>query len=268
VNDFSDTNYGLGIQTVQGDVVTGNVYDVYTDLSQDSVLGRLPFLGQTVKYRDGRCFVFASTLVAQTAGTLVGSVVAPSEIAGGFVAAAVGDSDVAVAAAGVTKDQYAGGSIIITESSGQKTTYVITANTATLTVAEGIGAIGDIIITLANPLVGAVAAADDCVLYQSKWANVIVNTSASKAVGVAVVDSDVTAVTDATIGYQWFQTHGVGGILVGTELGCVAGVAAMASGLVAGAAELSDGTKEYLGVFLPAAAVSDTDLCPIDLCIG
>jgi uncharacterized protein YceK len=263
-NDFGD-NYGTGMQSVQSDITTGNVYDIYTDLDQDVKYDRIPFLGAKVKYRDGRCFCFVSTLVAHTAGALVSSIVAPAEFAGKFKARAAGFDTIALTAAGVTLDQYSGGTLVITESSGQKTSYYIVGNTITLTVAEGIGAIGDVILTLGNLLVGAVAAADDCVLYASKYANTIVGTSASVAVGVAVIDSDVTAVTDATTGYMWVQTHGVGGVLVGTEAGSVAGVAAMAGTAVA---EISDGTNQYLGVFLPASAVSDTDLCPIDLCIG
>lgn len=252
------------LQTVQGDVITGSVYDTYTDLSQDIIYGRAPYLGQRVTYRDGRSFVFCSTLVDLPAGTLCGSIVSPTEFAGKLKVAVAGATQIALTAAGVTAGQYAGGFILITESSGQKTTYAIVDNTLTLTVAEGIGAIADIIIDLANPLVGDIAAADDCALYASKYKSVIVGTAATKAIGIPIVTTTVATESTTTTGYQWFQTHGVGGALVGTEAAFAAGVAAMAGTAVV---EINNGTREYVGVCLAQAAVTDTDLCLIDLCI-
>jgi len=253
-------------QTVQGDVITGNVYDSYTDISQDVLYERAPFLGQVVCYRDGRRFVFGSTIVDVAAGTLVGSPIALGEIDSGWTVAAIGATEVTVTHASlldnVTKGLLAGGFLILTETSGVKTTYAIVDNTVMAS---------DIVtIYLANPLVGALAAADAGVIVAPKHANVILNESDTTVpLGVALVSTLAATTSGVTTVYQWFQTHGVGGILCVTEAGCVAGVVASIS-TTDGSSDLmaTDGQLPAIGTYLALAAVADGDLVPIDLCIG
>ena len=254
------------MNTVQQSIISGLEYDAYTDQSQDYIYNRLPFLGQKVTYRDGREFVFASTLVDVPAGTLMGSPIALAEIDGGFTAAGIGATELTITHASildnVTLDSLAGGTIIITETAGVKTSYQIVSNTA---MASDI-----VVLQLAHPLVGAIAAADACVIVPSKFANVILNQSdATIPLGVAVVSSTVATTTTTTTGYQWFQTKGLGGVKVVTEAGCVAGTMATVS-TTDGSADLKATASilPTIGTFVALAAVADGDLCPINLCIG
>ena len=259
---FDVVTYGTDQQTVQGDVITGNVYDIYDADDQDYDLGRMPFLGQRVKYRDGRCFVFCSSAVALTAGQVVAAPAGLTEYDGKLKAAVAGKEQVAITAAGITAEAWAGGTLVISDSAtAPGMVYPIIGNTLTLVVAEGIGAIGDVIVNLGAPLVVAVAATDDCVVTPNRWNNTVVGTAALCPVGVTMV----ATAGNVEKAYFWSQTHGPGGVVVTTVSGVDAGDAVMAA--AAGSVVVSDGTKGLIGT-IRLSPTADGDVASIDLCIG
>jgi hypothetical protein len=248
------------MQRAQESIISGNIYDYYYDTNQDITLGsRIPYLGQKVSFRDGREYVFCSTLVDLPAGTLVGSVEASAEGANIFNNDDVaGTTEVQITLASITADQYAGGFLNILTGNAAGA-YSILSNTASAATTNYVT------LTLGEPLRGTLASAsDDLILVPNRYKNIVVNTADNKVVGVVPVATAVATDADATTCYQWIQTKGVGAALIGTETNANAGVAAMAG---AGVVEIADGTKEVVGVFLNDADVSDTDLAPIELCV-
>lgn len=260
-------------QTKQHDIISGNVWDTYLDTSQDAVAGRLPSLGQRCTYEDGREFIFCSTLVDVVAGTVMGSPIAFAELAGGFVTAAgvsaaqaKGSTTIYVLHTSifdsVVADQFAGGFITITESSGLRTTYGIIGNSKFADAAYGTDTIA---LDLECPTRAAIAAADDCVIIPPRYTNVIVNTAGSNPVGVAQTAIAPATDADATTGYLWLQTKGVGGVIVTT----VANVGDDGSLLMASTntVVVSDGTLPPIGTLLALADVTDGDVAPVEFCI-
>lgn len=240
------------------DVISGQVYDIYDTTSQDYIYNRVPFLGQKVAFADGREYRFVSTAVDITAGQVVSAPVPTVEIDGAFTAAAAGATTVKVTSATIgsaTKDLYADGFLVITETSGLKHSYKIKGNTAAATNA--------VTFTLEYPLLAAVATGDACFVVPFKYSNTIVGIAASNPVGVAI--RTVTPATDGTTAFMWVQTKGTGGVLLGTEAGATIGVTLKSSD--AGVAEIATAGTPVIGTSLAAAAVANGDMCPVDLCI-
>lgn len=238
----------------QDNFMGGDVYGVYDTDSQDYRLNRLPELGARVRFSDGREYVFVKTAVDLVAGQLVGAPNAIAELVGKFTAATAGSEEVEIEKTGVTANLYANGMLVITNSAGQETCYGIKSNTAS-------SASDKVTLKLTSPLIAAVATADDCIIVPSRYSNVIVNIATTDPVGVAVRAS--TAATDSKTNYLWVQTKGIGGVVVTTAAGLTKGVAAMPT--AAGSVVVANGTLRPVGVMLPASAVSNGDVAPINL---
>lgn len=234
--------------------VAGNgwLYDLYTPSSQEYLLGRLSKVGDKRVMQDGREFVFVSTVVDCVAGDVLAAAVAPAEVAGTFTAALVGDEKLVMVKSGVTVNQYAGGYIIITESSGAKTSYGIVRNSA-----AGTG--NAVTLYLDNPIVAAIAAADDFILVPSRYEKVIMGTATCSPVGVALRAS--TAATNSTTNYMWIQTKGVGAVRVAESDNITIGVSVMVG--AAGTVIPATGLLPVVGTALGAAIVSDGDSAPV-----
>lgn len=231
-----------------------SLYKVYVTGEQDEKFGRMPEPGSTKLFSDGREFKFVSSAVNVAAGQVVSAPAAAAELAGKFTAGLVGDTEVVIEKASVTANQYADGYLVVTESSGQQTTYAIKSNTAS-------DSSDEITVTLYECLNAAVAAADDCVLVPSQYKNVVIGTAASDGVGVAVSTS--TAATSGKVNYFWVQTKGIGSVKTGTAAALVAGVKMILG--AAGVVEVQTGTgiQREVGYVLDiTAAVSDGDNVP------
>jgi len=235
-------------------LTSGNIYDVFDTQSQEYRLHRLPEAGRRIQFDDGREFVFVNTAVNVAAGQLVGAPNAIAELEGKFTVASVGDETITITIVGATANLYAGGYIVITESSGNKSTYYIMSNTAS----DGSN---NVILRIAGRVSAAIAAADDAIIVPSRYNSVIVNTATTDPVGVALVAS--TAATDGYTNYLWVQTKGVGGVVVATAAGLTKGVGAMAA--AAGSVAIANGTLPFIGTMLAASAVSNSDVAPIML---
>lgn len=237
-----------------------SIYDTYVDGDQNVSAGRMPDVGSIKKYSDGREFVLVSTAVNVAAGQVLSSAAAAAELAGKFTAALAGDTEIVVEKASVTANQYADGYLVVTESSGTKTTYAIKSNTAS-------SSANKVTLTLYSPITSAIAAADDCILVPSRYSSVVIGTAASDGIGVAMAAS--TAATSGKTNYIWAQTKGIGGAKTGTASTLVAGVK-----MVLGAAGVveSQGTagiqREVGHVLDITAAVSNGDLVPAFLNFG
>jgi hypothetical protein len=238
------------------EVIAGNgwLYDRFDTDSQEYLLGRMSKVGDIRKMEDGREFVFVSTAVDIDAGQVVAAPAAVAELAGKFTAAIVGDEKVTVEKSGVAANAYAGGHLIITKSSGTKTTYGIVRNLAS-------DASNKVVLYLDNPIVGAIAATDDCIIVPNKYSTVIVGTATCNPIGVAI--RAATAATAGKTQYMWVQTKGVGSVYLGTAASLTVGVMVMPA--ASGTVQASNGTLKPVGCMLPASAVSNTDCAPIDL---
>lgn len=247
------------MKTVQGDVISGNINDVFTSASQDYP-DRMPFLGQKVCFRDGSEYRFVSSAENVGAGQIVSQTAALTEYDGKLKAAAIGARVIALTAAGVTADAWEGGTLVIGDNAATGQVYKIVSNTATLTAAGDVGAIGDVEITLTAPLVVAIAATDDCTIIPFKWANVELGDATHNPVGVAVVAS--TGATSKC--YFWVQVKGPGAVQVATAATATAGKAVMHT--AAGKAVVATAGYKTLGTVL-LVATADDDLAAVDLCI-
>lgn len=159
-------------------------------------------------------------------------------------AAAIGATQLTISTSTtVTANALAGGTLVVTTSTGAGYTYQIGGNTATS------GAVG-LVVTLNDPLIVATDTASRFDLVPSPFSSVIVNpaTASSAPAGVAVF-----AITNAQ--YGWIQTQGAVGILadgtvtVGTQL--------VASNGTAGAVEPLAGVQAIIGTALTGAATTE-----------
>ena len=204
----------------QNKTISGQVADVYTELSQEYRHNTMPRIGQTVEFEDGRKFVFGSSALAMPLGT---PVEAPLHIATAVAGATVaGVRVVNVTEAAIVAGAWAGGQITF----GNLGTYKIKNNGATDSGGAGLVAVtlyDSICVALTDALVSDVAP------YRPK--GLLVGTADGDTVGVALVATDVTAIAGATNTYQWFQYSGPGHVLgagtVGDALMVAAGVVAI-----------------------------------------
>lgn len=241
------------------EVIAGNgwLYDRFDSDSQEYLLGRMNKVGDIRRTEDGREFVFVSTAADIAAGKVVAAPAAVAELAGKFTAALVGDEKVVVEKSGVTANLYAGGVLVITESSGAQTSYGIVRNTAS-------NASNKVDLYLDNPLVAAIAAADDCIIVPNKYNGVVLGGATCLPLGVAIRAS--TAATASKTQYMWIQTKGVGSVFLGTAASLTVGVMVMPA--ASGTVQAANGTLKTVGCMLPVSAVSNNDCAPIDLMLG
>jgi hypothetical protein len=232
----------MSFRNQQRDIVPGSIYDAPIAATDAKFLqGRVPYLGQRVRFDDGREFVFCSTNADLVAGEVVAFATAQAtEIAGGITAAAAGTNQLTIATTGVAffggsagvlaANRLAGGYIALTDDTGEGYIYRIKSHTA------GTAAVA-MTFTLWDNLKVAVDGTTDCVIVGPKYRAVVEGSASLAPVGVAVVPT--TASTDAEEQFFWVQCKGpaacLGAATVGVE------VATAASGAVANAAEAGSG---------------------------
>lgn len=244
----------------QLDIISGVITDTYTSASQDYTYNRMPYLGQKVRFKDGSEYRFVCSSEDVGAGQIVTQRAALTEYDGKLKAAVAGVYTIAITAAGITADAWAEGTLVIGDNAATGQVLKIASNTATLTVAGAVGAVGDVEITLQHPLPLAIAATDDCTIIPNKWYDVELGDATHNPVGVALV-----ATTGATSrAYFWVQVKGPGAVQVATAATATAGKAVMHT--AAGKAVVHTAGYKTLGTVL-LAATADDDLAAVDLCI-
>tara|TARA_R110000744_G_scaffold2073_4_gene8291 strand:- start:1124 stop:1870 length:747 start_codon:yes stop_codon:yes gene_type:complete len=212
-------------------------------------------VGSLLELADGRRFRYARFAAAAAAGLLI----APDESAGALVetdgsmtAAAIGDTQVTVTATAldsVTKDQFAGAYMHITDDAGEGYQYRISGNSAD-------GGSDNVVFDLYDGLVVAVTTASDCAIVANRWNGVVSATATDYNV------SGVTARVMSSGYYGWVQTTGMaiiladGTIAVGDNLTLSDGVA--------GAIQLKDAETESL-IGAAAYAPDTTGHCGVRL---
>lgn len=140
----------------------------------------------------------------------------------------IGNKYVEITLASIEADDFAGGSLVITDDTGEGYTYDIVGNTAT-----GVPAASVIRLQLAQPLQVALDATSDFAISPSKYSNLEIATATDTApIGVSCSTMDVS---EAPFG--WIQTRGDVGIL---QDGVIA---------IGNPVQLSDGTSGAVQVF-------------------
>lgn len=238
------------MENLQKDMVSGSVYDACVAATATKFLGgRVPHLGQTVSFRDGREFVYCSTVEDFVAGEVVAVKTAlATEFANKLVAASVGATEVQLniynvqifggTVSTIAANRLAGGFLMITDDLGEGYSYKIKSNTVQATTdATHIYTT----ITLYDPLKVAIdATTSDCVLVGNPFKSVTEGSASLKPIGVAMVPTTGTTAEC----YFWVQTKGpavcLGAATVGVE------VATAASGAVANAAEAGSGAYDCI----------------------
>lgn len=182
-------------------------------------------LGGVLEYSDGRRYRYCSTdsditiatavqvtlNVAAIAATYFGvdSSTAPAAAQGG----AVGDSEIAFTAdlTGITKDEFAGGYLVIDAGTGLGQSLRVRKNDAS----PSTGSYGLIYLYGNDKLAIALDSTSTGQLFASPYADVAAATNAAanaaqSALIVGRANMTTTAGTDSTTEYLWVQTDGVG----------------------------------------------------------
>ena len=217
--------------------ISGSVYDVYTEDQQRYKEGRVPRVGQTVEFEDGRKFVFCHSNSALSARDVVScDVPTLCDVVG--EAAKAGMYKVEIKRTGATANQYANGYLVTKAHS-----YKIKSNTATDTS-------GNIVVTLYDKLKEDLSesVSDSTILKSFRNSNVVRSDGTGDSVGVSLADVDAGVDT-----YFWVQYKGIGvanaasaptdGASVKVEVGGEIADAAAATDVIVGQALKSDGVN-------------------------
>lgn len=146
---------------------------------------------------------------------------------------ALGSHYIQLTLASVTANQFAGGTLITTDDTGEGYSYSILGNTATDDPSSG-----TIRLRLQEPLQVAVDTTTDIAIASNMWHDVEVATTATDAVVCGVSCSTMVI---ATAPYGWVQTRGLCGVLQDAQLPTI-GDTVQLSALTAGAVGILGGT--------------------------
>jgi len=146
---------------------------------------------------------------------------------------AIGSRYIQFTLASATANQFAGGTLVTTDDTGEGYTYDIVGNTATDNPATG-----DIRIQLQQPLQVAVDNTTDVSIFSNLYHDVEVATTATDAVVAGVSCSTMVV---ATAPYGWIQTRGLCGVLQDAQVPTV-GDTMQLSTATAGAVGILGGT--------------------------
>lgn len=258
---------------IKHDQVSGSHLDASVNSTgQKYKWGRLPYVGQKLRYDDGREFVFCSTAVDVLAGQLVSTATAQAATFDNLcTAAAIGSTTLTVNTTGVAffggsagviaANRLAGGYIVMNDDAGEGYTYRIKSHTAGTASAS-------VTFTLYDPLVVAATVASDIFIVGPRYDQVVLATTALPPVGVACVDA--LAATSTYVEYFWAQTKGIAGVYVTTGTSVAIGKVAVADtggvklGTLTGNAE---DMQIPIGVFMGTETTA-TGKCPVLLNIG
>jgi len=207
-------------------------------------------LGAKATTTDGRVFRYCKVGgTALVAGKLYS---APASIANhtnlAVVSGAAGSNDIVVTLGGTaaTKDQYAGGTIIINDMTGQGFTYSIKSNTAQTSTT------GNVTVTTDDeePVVTALDTTSEASLVPNQYNGIVVHATTEIAAPVGVANTQVTEAY-----YGWIQTRGPVSALCGATTGI--GLAVAASDNTEGAVEVGDGILCPIGYQIAAGVTGE-----------
>lgn len=200
-------------------------------------------LGATVHSDDGRIFRYVKAGgTALVPGKLqqAAAVVANHQNIAVAAAAAVGATSVTVTlgATAATKDQYAGGTLVVSDAAGEGHTYLIKSHPAAI---SG----GSLTLTLEDPVVVALTTSSEACLMPNIYNGVIVNPTTPTNVPVGVAIYPITASE-----FGFIQTRGPVSCL--NDSGTAVGLGIAPSQAVAGAVKTQAATLHCLGSALQA----------------
>lgn len=211
-------------------------------------------LGDVIFGNDGSKYVFAKAgASALVAGSLLQ---APAEDTGdqgiAAVAAAVGDTSITTGSMTVTKNQYAGGYVIVTVTPGLATKYRIASHEAYTAAAATF--------KLEEPLQVALTASSRLDFVPNPFNGVVAapTTLTSGVVGVAV--NDITAAQ-----YGWIQVAGLCPVTNDAAGALTVGVALMPSTSVAGSVRLATAGNTIVGRAMTGIASGEVGMAYINL---
>lgn len=225
---------------------SGSEYDAaIAETGTKFLEGRVPHLGQRMRYRDGREFVFCSTEADFVAGEMVAiNQLIATESANIGVVTSAGSSTLQLDTTGVNfgggagilaANKLAGGFIALTDDTGEGYLYKIKSHIA------GTAAI-QIIFTLYDPIKVAVGVNVDVCFVVNPFALVKEGTATSNIIGSAMVPT--TASTDGVVQYFWVQCKGPAICLGSGTVGVP--IASAAAGAVADSVEAGSGAYDTI----------------------
>ena len=155
----------------------------------------------------------------------------------------VGSRFVEITLAAITADQFAGGTLLISDDTGEGYTYRIVGNTATDNPATG-----TIRVELARGLQVAVDATSDFEILGSKYANLEPASAIGAGNALDAIPAGVSVGSQAAADYGWIQTKGIVGVL--TNGSPLVGQGVCVSGTTAGAVDIaaSNTTAKLIGI--------------------
>ena len=186
----------------QNKTISGSIWDTYTEQSQEFKENRMPRVGQTVEFEDGRKYLFVSTAVDLAVTNTVAA--APPVDYLTDTEAAAGQRVVPVVAAGIAANAWAGGTL--QEDLGGYC-YKIKSNTAPATIG---GVANVVLVTVYDAIQMAIPAALDVQVSVLQASGVVLGTDLNNIKGFAHVPS--TAATSGLTNYLWIQYQGLGSI--------------------------------------------------------
>lgn len=211
-------------------------------------------LGQRIAGDDGSEYVYVK---AGASNLVVGNLLqAPAQDTGdqdiAATATAVGATSITTAAMTVTKNQYAGGYVVVSVTPGLATKYRIKQHDAFTAAAATF--------ILEDPIQVALTTSSRLDFIPNPYNGVIAapTTLTSAVVGVAV--NDITAGQ-----YGWIQTKGVCAVTNDAAGALTVGVAVMPSSSVAGAVRLATAGNTIVGRVLTGIASGETGAAIISL---
>jgi len=255
------------MQKMQKGTISGSVYatERYSS-SEDYKTSRMPTIGQTVEFDDGRKFVFVSSKIALLAGNVVAVSTALATPIDNLIAATepIGETEIVMTTAGVTffggtvgvnaADRFAEGYLVTNDDAGEGYCYRIKGNTAST-------ALTTTTFTLYDGLKVALTVASDVFILGPRYRMVAQGTATLPPVGIAVVPC-----TGTSEYYFWAQTKGICGVTSTTGTNQAIGTLMVAA--ASGGVDIGTGHADIpIGIALGTDTTA-TATVPVQLTIG
>lgn len=238
--------------TTQLSTLTGPVLTVGADLLSD-LATPMHTVGAYVETADGRGFRYAKAGgVATVAGKLYQSSAQDTtnlNPSGGLAVAASAIGATTVTLTGsltLAANLLAGSYMAVVLSTGLGYTYRVLGNTA-------VAGAANCVVTLADPLVVAIATSSKVTFAAHPYSGVVVNPTTATGAPVGVANSIITLGQ-----YGWLQTRGVCAVL--TDSGTTIGLGVAPSAAVAGAVKTAATTLNTVGYTVNTLVTTEYDL--------
>lgn len=227
----------------QNKTISGSVYDVYTTNSQEYRENRMPRVGQTVEFEDGRKFVFCSSETDVTRGLMHQARQAVNCAA--FGAWPRGSTEIVVTEPGVTVNEWRGGMLL---DAAAGCVYKIKGNSES-------SVTGSVTVRLYDGLTQDMGDVSNLSVKPPRHENVELGGASGDYIGIPLVDAPLNGADKC---FFWAQYQGVSFIISisGTPGSAVTGASggtlddAVAGDVIVGVIEAIAASGTYNQVYL------------------